>query len=312
MSLKIFFDEQYLSHKPSTSERTVKLYYYSLRKFSLWLGEPAQLHHLTNKTVGLYLRSLLTESELQPTTVDKERRQLVAIWRLAHTLGLTKLGPTIAPIKIPEKIPTALTVSELHQLTLTFDSLQGETGGIPNSKLVRASFAIQWQTSERIGAVLQLKFSDIKENVITFRSETRKGGRKSRVKEIPWHVVDLINAIDKPRRKKIFPIEPSNKTKIQLLYSKLFERAGIERPKGKSTHLLRSSHATHLDIAGGDATKSLGQANRKTTEASYLDPRLKADKSCYLLPEIGATNERQKQTERQRQKNKTGNRNRTA
>ena len=133
---------------------------------------------------------------------------------------------------------------------------------------------------------MKLEFSDVIGDVITFRAETRKGQTKPIVKAVTASVLANIDKIRSPKRTRIFPIKKSNHTKIQLLYKRLFERAGVPRPKGKSSHLLRSTHATLLELAGGDATKSLGHASRETTIKSYLDPRHDADRSCDILPEI--------------------------
>lgn len=286
MLLLEFFIEEYLAHKPDTSKKTVLLYRNTFRQFGQWLGEPPRLEHLTDRNVGRYMSDLMQAGRHRPATINKERTHLLSLWRFANLKGFIRLGPTVQPVKVPETIPTALTVPQLKQLRLTFDQLEGETGGIPNSDFLRACFGIQYATAERIGAVLQLRFEDIFQDVITFRAETRKGGKKPIVKQIPGWVAKDIDRIRNPKRDRIFPIEPTNRTKIHLLYQRLFERAGVPRPKWKSSHLLRSTHATLLELNGGDATKSLGHSSRETTIKSYLDPRHKPDDSFRQLPDL--------------------------
>ena len=285
MILIDYFDQHYLPHKPSTSKKTVRLYANSFNKFGQYLGHEPTLDDLDDENVGRFLSAILRQGN-SPATVNKERAHLLSLWRFANAKGLVKLGPTVQPVTQPQRIPTALTIAEIRKLRNSFDCLGGSTGGIPNSDFLRAVFSIQYTTAERIGAVLSLDFSDVRDDVITFRAETRKGGRRAIVKAVPAFVIDHIMAISKPKRDRIFPIKKTNQTKIQLLYKRLFERAGVPRPKGKSSHLLRSTHATLLELAGGDATKSLGHASRETTIKSYLDPRHDADRSCDMLPEI--------------------------
>ena len=285
MTINDFFDSFYLPYRPSTSPRTIRLYRYTFRKFGEWLGRESLIADLTNPNLGNYLRALLG-SGLAPSSVNKERRQLCCIWRHAHTIGHLSVGPIVQPVKEPYKIPTSLTVPQLKQLRLAFDDLQGSTGGIPNSDFLRACFSIQYATAARVGAVMALEFSDVQEDVITFRAETRKGGRRPMVKRVPPFVVASIEAIRSPVRTRIFPLEKTNATKVQILYGRLFERAGVPRPKGKNSHLFRSTHATLLELAGGDATKALGHANRDVTVKSYLDPRFRADRDCDLLPDL--------------------------
>lgn len=283
--LAAFFKQIYLPTKPSTKPRTVVLYAGTLKSFKVFLGHEPTLADLNNETVGMYLQSKVADGLAIPT-VNKDRSHLLAIWNHARLIGAVSIGPMIKKLPEPRKVPKALTVDELKRLQGAFGQLSGKTAGIPNSDFLRACFAIQFTTAERIGAVLALRFDDIRDNVITFHADTRKGGRKSLVKSVPGWVIDDIEVIRRPIRDRIFPISDSNKTKISLLYDRLFKCAGVPRPKGKSSHLLRSTHATMLWLAGGDPTTSLGHASRKVTVKHYLDPRFKPDSSCEHLPPL--------------------------
>ncbi len=100
MALTFFFEEHYLSSRPRTlSLRTVELYEYSIQKFSNYLGHEATLGDLLNSVVGEYIRHL-GESR-KPGGVDKERRQLSALWRSAYALGMIRQEPTIQQVKVP-------------------------------------------------------------------------------------------------------------------------------------------------------------------------------------------------------------------
>jgi site-specific recombinase XerD len=171
MLLSCFFETHYLPYNPSTASKTIKLYQHSFRMFGLWLGHAATLDDLQNEIVGKYL-SHLFRSELKPASVNKERSQLLAIWNHAHKLGMVRLGPLVKPVKAPETIPTSLTVDDLRQLCNSFDKLLGSTRGVENRLLIRAAFLLQYVTAERIGAIVQLQWSDIQGQQIAFRAET--------------------------------------------------------------------------------------------------------------------------------------------
>lgn len=285
MLLSDFLTEFYFPFRPSTSPRTKKLYDYSVRKFGQYLRKSPTLADLTDTIVGNYIAHLIS-MKMALTSVDKERRQLLAIWRDARDQGMVDKGPRIQRLVIPEQIPKALTIKEVNRLRAALPLLRGKTGGIPNCDFLGAFLAIQLETAARSGAVAQLLWSDITGDVITFRAETRKGKRKPIIKRVrPW-VLDALRPIRTPKRERVFPIEKTNSTKIATLYARLFDRAGVEKPKGKSSHLMRSTHATWLDLNGGDATKSLGHANRATTQASYLDVRHSPGSECDLLPDF--------------------------
>jgi integrase len=283
--LAAFYKLIYLPANPSTKPKTVQLYGNSLKKFHGFIGREPMLSDLSDENVGSFLRALVDAGQATETA-NKERANLLALWRHARAMGVIEAGPTVKRLPAPRSIPKALTVCELEKLQAAFDTLQGETGGIRNSDFLRACFAIQFTTAERVGAVLELRFADVVGDVVTFHAETRKGGRRAMIKQVPAWVIDDIERIKSPKRERIFPIEPTNKTKVFSLYDRLFKRAGVPRPKGKSSHLLRSSHATMVDLAGGDATASLGHANSEVTRRHYLDPRFKPDTSCEHLPPL--------------------------
>ena len=283
--LGAFFKLIYLPTRPDTRPRTIVLYGGSINKFKSYLGHEPTLGDLTNETVGKYLQAL-SLTELAVSTINKERAHLLALWNHARLIGAIAIGPMIKKLPEPRKIPKALTVDELERLQASFCKLKGKTASINNCDFLRACFSIQFATAERIGAVVSLEFSDIRDNVIAFRADSRKGGRKALVKSVPDWVIEDIDRIRKPKRARIFPIKESNKTKIHSLYAQLFEIAGVDRPKGKSSHLLRSTHATMLWLAGGDPTTSLGHASREVTRRHYLDPRFKPDDSCEHLPSL--------------------------
>jgi integrase len=283
MLLSCFFETHYLPYNPSTASKTIKLYQHSFRMFGLWLGHAATLDDLQNEIVGKYL-SHLFRSELKPASVNKERSQLLAVWNHAHKLGMVRLGPLVKPVKAPETIPTSLTVDDLRKLCNSFDKLLGSTRGVENRLLIRAAFLLQYVTAERIGAIVQLQWSDIKGQQISFRAETRKCGTRSIVRTVPAYVIAALNAIRIVKSLFVFPEQKTSK--LLLLYDRLFKRAGIDRPKGKSSHLLRSTHATFLNLAGGDATGSLGHQSSGTTRKSYIDPRLTQTEFWKLIPSL--------------------------
>ena len=283
--LAAFYKLIYLPANPSAKPKTIRLYGNTIKKFHRFIEREPMLSDLNDESVGSFLRSLIDAGQSN-ATANKERANLLAMWRHARAMGVVVVGPTVQKLAVAQKVPTALTVKELERLQSAFGTLQGETAGIPNSDFMRAFFAVQFATAERAGAVVELRFGDINGNVIAFQADTRKGGRRALIKQVPEWVLADITKIKEPRRDQIFPIRETNRTKIQLLYKRLFERAGVERPKGKSSHLLRSTHATMVWLAGGNATKSLGHSSREVTRRHYLDPRFKPDTSCEHLPSL--------------------------
>lgn len=286
--LSDFLANQYYPCLPGIADTTKKEYATSVAKLEQYLGRAAVLSDLNNQTVGMFLGALI-QLEQRASTIAKDRAQLLAFWRHACRLGLLVVGPLIQTMTQPERIPTALSIEQLKQLRRAIPLITGDIGGIPKACLLRAVFSIQYVTAARLGAVLDLTFADVTGNVITFRAETRKGRRKPMVKAVPTWVVDDIKAISKPKRDRLFPVD-NGVVVFADIFDRLFTLADVPRPKGKSSHLLRSTHATMVDQAGGDATASLGHTKEETTRRSYLDPRHSPDASCELLPKLGGAN----------------------
>ena len=275
--------DHYFTSRPGIGAESCHQYRNAINVFEHYLNRPAVLADLNNQTVGSYLVALQQATDSAIATINKHRDHLLAIWRDAHSRGLLIAGPLVKPLAVPERIPTALTIEQLKQLRRAIPSITGDFNGVSKCDLLRAAFSIQYVTGARLGAVLALRFDDISGNVITLRAETRKGKREPIVKSVPEWVIKDINAIKKPMRERIFPIE-KGVAKFSIIYAKLFELAEVPRPKGKSSHLLRSTHATMVNQAGGDATASLGHAREETTRKSYIDPRHNPDTTHLLLP----------------------------
>ena len=283
--LRDYYRNQYLATFPDASPRTIQIYGCSFRKFERFLSREPLLADLSNQTVGRYVAHLKT-TDTSVGTINKELNHLSAIWRHAHTTGQLTIGPLLKTLPVPEKIPKALTVDELKRLRLALRNMKGRTFGLPTGDVLRACFSIQFATAERIKAVLLLRFDDIVGNVITFRAETRKGGREPMSKEVPGWVLADIDTIRNPNRPLIFSNMHTD-CRVFNLYDRLFKLAGVDRPKWKSSHLFRATHATLLWMAGANASDSLGHSDSATTRKSYLDRRFKPDQSHLKLPDIG-------------------------
>jgi integrase len=277
MLLHDFFRREYLSYSPGLSPKTIKLYDCTIRAFSASLGRPALLEDITRENVAGYLRRLI-ELERRPATVNKERCQLLALARFARDEGLLAKVPNIKPVPEPERVPVSLTVEQVCRLKRATCILSE-----PERSYFRALISIQYATGERVGAVAALQWSDIDGDIVTFRAETRKGGRKSNVRRLSEGCLRELARL--PRNgPNVFPWRTGD-TVIHTRAKRLFEAAGINRPKGRSMHLLRSTHATLTRQMGGDATEALGHASERTTRKHYIDPRF--SREFPRLPDVG-------------------------
>jgi len=70
---------------------------------------------------------------------------------------------------------------------------------------------------------------------------------------------------------KVFP--QMHVTSIYGHLKLLLKATGLPTGRNCMFHKIRRTHATHLHIAGGDATASLGHGSDVITRGYYLDPR---------------------------------------
>ena len=283
MKLSDFLNDFYVPLRLiGKSKRTVKLYNYSIRLFSKHLGRQAELDDLDDLTVSRHLGAMLDDGK-SPYSVQKERDQLLAIWRLAARKNLIKEWPEVARVVVPEIVPKAYSQAELKRL---FDACSKEKGyicEIPAADWWKALNCVLLDTAERITAVMAAKFTDIYDNSIIFHAENRKGGRKSNICYLRPKTLVAIERIRNPKRKLIFKLD-CTMSMLYKRYRKIRERANLD---GKPFHIMRATHASFVEAGGGSAQKSLGHDSGKTTKRHYLDPRIvKNDDFTDLLPDV--------------------------
>lgn len=265
------------------SQRTIDLYLASVEGFSRYLRRPATVADLTDSTVGQYLQNLLDRGR-SAATVNKERSQLLAIWRMAARKKLVEEWPEIRPVPEPEVLPVAWTLEELWRLRISCNMQPGNYAGVPANRWWLALHCVLWSTGERISAVMHLKWSDISGDCVTYRAETRKGGTQPNQCRIPDYAVDSLQMIREPIREPVFPWT-MGETYLYRVYHTILERAELDTSARSKFHRIRRSHATHLKLAGGDPTSSLKHSDPAIT-LRYIDPR-QMPKPADILPHFG-------------------------
>jgi integrase len=290
MRLSDFFETIYSPLRLlNRSPRTKTLFRYSIRLFGQTLGRPAELSDLSDLTVARHLERLIEERRA-PAGVNKERRQLVALWNLAARKRLVDEFPSISTVREPERLPEAWSMEELWRLRIACNMEPGTIAGVPAGRWWSALHLVLYSTGERVSAVLDTRWSDVSGASVVFPAESRKGKRKPLLATLSPEAVEALERIRLPERELVFPWTMS-KTYLYARYRKILLRAELDDSRRSKFHRLRRSHATHLKAAGGDPTMSLGHSSAATT-VRYLDPRFLPSRVSDLLPPIGSPQER--------------------
>lgn len=285
MLLCDFFDGVYSPLRLlNRSQRTKTLFRYSIRLFGITLGRPAELSDLSDLTVARHLERLIEEGRT-PAGVNKERRQLVALWNLAARKRLVQDFPQVATVREPERLPEAWSQEELWRLRIACNMEPGTIAGVTAGRWWTALHLVLYSTGERVSAVLESRWSDISGSAIVFPAESRKGKRKPLLATLSPEALQSLERIRLPERKLVFPW-PMSKTYLYTRYRKILQRAELDDSRRSKFHRIRRTHATLLKAAGGDPTQSLGHSSADVT-VRYLDPRFLPSRVGELLPEFG-------------------------
>lgn len=277
-SLQSFFTETFAPlFLRGRSERTCQLYATSLRTFEKFLGRESTLADLTDETVArfLYWFRRLPRS---PYSVNKERSNLLAIWRFACRKKFVEVWPDVKADIEPKRVPQAWTADELERLFAAIDKEAGWIAGVPAAAWWEALHRVAWDSGERIAAIMALQWSnlDLRGGWLRVPAEVRKGKREDRVFRLAADTLVALKAIRHPPRDAVFPW-PFNPSYLWPRYAKILKRAGLPADRKSKFHRMRRSVASHYEAAGHSATELLGHSARRVTMA-YLDPRIVAER----------------------------------
>lgn len=271
-SLKAFYSEYYQPLKlRSRAPNTRRLYEFTIRNFSRFLGRDATLADLQDDTVSRLIGWMM-ERGRSPYTANKERSQLLAIWRFAARKGFVQIWPDVEPEIQPERIPRAWTADELKCLFASCLATEGRIGPVPASLWWYGLHQVGWDTGERITPLVALrwKWLALDSGRLVVPAEVRKGRRSDRIYTLHGDTLDVLRRIYLPAREMVFPW-PYSATHIYNRYAKIQRRAGLPIGREFRFHCLRKAVASHGKAAGLDPQQLMGHIDGRTTR-KYIDP----------------------------------------
>ena len=261
------------------SDRTVKLYGFTLRSFGDFLGsedgsgyrEPTTAD-LEQYKVARFLAWRLRERE--PATAAKDRAQLRALWAWAWAEALPGVsrGPSMRRIVVPERVPEAWTEEQMRALVISASQELGTMGGVKAAAWWRALFLVCYDTAERASAAMSLRYADVRGTLVVFRAEDRKGRRRDIARTISADTALAIDEIADPSRELVFPcdIQPSS---LYYRFDRILKRAGLPTDRWSKFHRIRKTSASYYEASGGSAQHLLDHSSPAVTRR-YLDPRI--------------------------------------
>lgn len=274
-----FFEQFYLPRRLiGASSSCLKKYRRHIRWLTELLGRRAQVSDLTDENIAAMMGNRLALKR-SPGTVNAMRDQYHAIGRYAALKGFIDSAPDVAELREYKRTPTAWMSDELDRLFTAAMQEPGLVGSIRAGKWWYALLSVMWDCGARIGALMEVKPSQISlsRKTITVNAESQKQDADQEF-ELHDDTIAALKAIDFEKRDLIFPWPKS----IELIwrdYRRILRRAGLPTTKRDLFHKMRRSVASWYERGGGDATKLLGHSSRKVTEA-YLDPKVIGEKQA--------------------------------
>lgn len=277
------------------SDRTVVLYGHTLDRFRDHLGHEPTLDDLDDMVVAGFLRWRAVTPhkyrKVSAASVAKDKSQLTALANWAAKKRLKRSsGEPVEFLSLPRSrkirhAPQAYTADEVGKLIRMARQRQGTITGQPAGWWWSTLLYTAWQTAERIGALLALKWVDVdtEGRTVLFRAETRKGRCEDLQRAITDDLAQLLAERRLADRELVWAWDRQY-TSLWPSLKLMCERAGV---RGTGFHRLRKASASYVALGGGDATQHLGHSSSEMTRQHYLDPRITASKHAVdFLPTL--------------------------
>lgn len=280
-SLRSWIFDKYLPVNLTVrNPRTRENYRYALAAFAAFLGREPELSDLTDETVAAFINWMHLDRGMAETTVNGYAAKLRAFWEWAARKKHVDQFPTVTRIPVPERMPAAWREDELVKIFNACRMQRGYIGDVPAWRWWFTIHAWWWSTGERIGATLAMRVEHLRldQGIAALPAGIRKGRCKGAVHHLWPELVEMFRQIlpphTKPREIVFEWDDHHDRGTFYNRYKAMLRRVGLPTNRYRMPHAMRVSHASWLDLMGGDATKSLGHADRATTDKSYLDKTL--------------------------------------
>jgi integrase len=265
----------------SRSQRTKDLYQTSLRNLAKFLERQPRLSDLSDDTINRYLAWFRALGRA-PSSVNKERANVLAIWRFACRKHYVKDWPDVEMEIEPRRLPMAWLEHEVRALFAACTQEPGSICGVPAGLWWSCLLMVIWDSGERISAVAGLRWPaiDLRSGWVVVSAELRKGKRADRGYRLAPDTVAMLKSLRKHcRDDRVFPW-PYTPNYLWLKFNVVLARAGLPTDRRSKFHRVRRSVASYFEAAGGDATQLLDHSDRRVTIRSYLDVRICGQKQA--------------------------------
>ncbi|GAB4196210.1 MAG: tyrosine-type recombinase/integrase [Wenzhouxiangellaceae bacterium] len=289
MSTLIRYQSQYLEYckySRNLSDHTIRAYDQDLTDFIRFTSPRKKAKNVNKETLSDYLKSLLKERSLSPTTAKRRMACLRAFFdwlKRNDEIVDSPFHNLETRIKLPARLPKSLTESQLQQLlrkaahTFKFQDLTDTNHPQPTDIQYSTyiSIILMSVTGIRVGELVKISLEDInlEEGQIRIHG---KGNKERNVYVTDQKILDLLSTYYKSRKQlftahdKLLVNRRATPLTEQVFRQRLRKLHKIPTNKGYITpHMLRHTAATLLLENGLDiryVQRLLGHSSISTTE----------------------------------------------
>lgn len=273
-----------LHNRRIRNPKTASHYRLAIRQYCDAIGSPdATIHDLSDDGLVALEKHLLDRHAIP--TVNSQISRVKAVWRWLAQRQHLQTWPTLARLKEPEPTRRAWDVGQLRAILVACEKTPGEIDGVPASEWWRMWHLLQWETGERTGGMLALRWEWLTADGLDIPAEARKG-HKAAYYRLSAALLDELRLFAVPRRDMIFPW-PLSKASFWNHYGRLLIRAKLPATRKDKPQKMRRTHLTWWMVGGGDPTSRAKHASAETTRRHYIDERLvKQIDPSEILPQI--------------------------
>jgi integrase len=280
------------------SDRSVKMYESTLDRFRDFLGHEPTVDDLTDLTAAKFLRWRQTHQHskfklISPASLAKDSAHLRSLWtwlakkRWKRSDGELIEFPDYARPRVPKPVPKAYKAEELARLVEVARTRKGYICGKPAAWYWPTKILAMFQTGERIGAILEIRWSevDLERHTLTFLAATRKGHRETITRPITPELSRMLAAQKGAPNERVWPWLDDRE--MLSLYGSLRVLCRVAGVPYHPFHSIRKSTASYLKRAGISAKRQLGHSSEEMAENHYYDEEITGRESNLgYLPDI--------------------------